>query len=96
MFVGSARFDLRILEARSLKEKRAVVRSLRGLIRGKFECAVAEVGEQDVWQRAAIGVAVVAGTHFHAERLLREIARHVETHPGLELIGSTSEVSRPE
>lgn len=95
MFVGSAEFDLRIPDAHSLKQKRAVLRSLTGLIRGKFECALAEVGQQDVWQRATIGVAVVAETHFHAERLLREIERHVETHPGSELITVRIEIAKP-
>lgn len=95
MFVGSAEFSLRILEAHSLKQKRAVLRSLIGLIKGKFDCAVAETAQQDVWQRATIGVAVVAETHFHAERLLREIERHVETHPGSELISVFVDVSKP-
>ncbi|HEX9694874.1 MAG TPA: DUF503 domain-containing protein [Actinomycetota bacterium] len=95
MFVGSAEFSLRIPEAHSLKQKRAVLRSLTGLIRGKFDCAVAEVGQQDVWQRATIGVAVVAETRFHAERLLREIERHVETHPGSELIAVLADVAKP-
>ncbi|HVL90855.1 MAG TPA: DUF503 domain-containing protein [Actinomycetota bacterium] len=95
MFVGSAEFSIRIPEAHSLKQKRAVLRSLTGLIKGKFDCAVAEVGQQDVWQRATIGVAVVAETHFHAERLLREIERHVESHPGSDLIAAVLDVAKP-
>jgi hypothetical protein len=95
VFVGSARFDLRLRDAHSLKEKRAVLRSLITLLHQKFDCAVAEVDYQDVHQRAAVGVAVVSGSHFHAERVLREIERHVDTHPGAELLATLIDVTRP-
>lgn len=89
MFVGIARFDLRIPDARSLKDKRAVLRSLTATLRQKFSCAVAEVDYQDVWQRAAIGVSVIAQTRFHAQRVLHEIERRVEGQPGAEIINAS-------
>lgn len=96
MFVGIARYDLRIVAARSLKDKRAVVRSLTSSLRAKFNCAVAEVDHQDVWQRAAIGVSVISDSHFHARQMLSEIGRRVETHPGAEVIISHVDVVGPE
>jgi uncharacterized protein len=95
VFVGVARFDLRVHDARSLKDKRAVVRSLTSLIKGKFDCAVAEVDFQDKWQRSAIGVSVISSERFHAEKMLREIQRHVESHPGAELLQADIDVLRP-
>ena len=91
MFVGIARFDLRLPMCHSLKDKRAVLRTLEAML-GKFRCAVAEVEHQDLRQRAAIGVSVVSGSHFHARKVLSEIERHVETHPGVELIGTRTDV----
>lgn len=95
MFVGAARFDLRLRDAHSLKQKRSILRTLDTVIHQRFDCAVAEVDHQALHQRAAVGVAVVSGTHFQAEKLLREIQRHVETHPGVELIDALFDVTSP-
>lgn len=96
MFVGLGRFDLRLPDARSLKDKRAVVRSLVALLRAKFNCSVAEVDHQDLWQRATLGVSVIADTQFHGRRVLREVERHVQTHPGVELLQSQVDFLSPE
>lgn len=49
----------RIHECRSLKAKRSVVRSIVQQIRNAFNASVAEVGDNDVHQRARIGFAMV-------------------------------------
>jgi uncharacterized protein YlxP (DUF503 family) len=58
-----------------LKDKRQVVRSLSQRIRNKFQAAVAEVGDNDAWQVATIGIAVVSNSHRHCEEVLDEVAR---------------------
>ena len=92
MFIGFARYDLRLSSCTSLKEKRSVVRTLTAMLHQKFRCAVAEVDHQDLRQRSAVGVSVVADTSFHARRVLSEISRHVETHPGVELLEASIDV----
>jgi uncharacterized protein YlxP (DUF503 family) len=96
MFVGVARYDLRLPGCTSLKEKRNVVRTLQSLLHQKFRCAVAEVEHQNLRQRAAVGVSVIADSSFHARRMLSEVERHVETHPGVELLQSSVDVVSPE
>lgn len=96
MVVGAARYDLRLPGSTSLKDKRSVIRGIGGMLQKKFSCAYAEVGHQDLRQRAAIGVAVVSSTHFHAKRLLGEIGRHMDTYPGVELISAVEDVYVPE
>ncbi len=86
MFVGSARIELRVRGASSLKEKRSVIRSLKDRIRQRALAAVAEVDHQDLWQRAALGVAVVAADHGQAAQLLQTIRSLVESAPGAELL----------
>ena len=78
MFVGIVRIELHIPAARSLKDKRQVVRSLKDRIREHARAAVAEVEFQDLWQRAALGVAVVAGEAGQARELLQVVRRLVE------------------
>ncbi|HVL33885.1 MAG TPA: DUF503 domain-containing protein [Actinomycetota bacterium] len=92
MFIGFARFDLRLPQATSLKDKRSVIRTLSSMLHQKFRCAFAEVEHQDLRQRAAIGVSVISATNYHARQVLSEIGRHVETHPGVEVITSTVDV----
>jgi uncharacterized protein len=92
MFVGFARYDLRLPGCTSLKDKRSVIRTLTSMLRAKFNCAFAEVDDQDMRQRAAIGLSVVSGTSFQARKVLSEIERHVDSHPGVELISTTGDV----
>jgi len=96
MFVGIARYDLRLPECSSLKDKRSVVRTLGSVLHQKFRCAFAEVDHQDLRQRATVGVSVIADTAYHARRVLTEVERRVETHPGVELLGADVNVVSPD
>jgi uncharacterized protein YlxP (DUF503 family) len=96
MVVGAARYDLRLPGSTSLKDKRSVLRGIGSMLQKKFSCAYAEVGSQDLRARASIGVAIVSGTHFHAKRVLGEIERHMDTYPGVEVIGAVEDIYTPE
>jgi uncharacterized protein len=88
MLVALTRFDLRIPGCGSLKEKRHVVKTLSAGIRSKFNVSVAEVDHHDLWQRTAIGVAAVARETYHARKVMHEVERFIERHPGVETIGA--------
>ena len=93
MNAGVLRFTLRLPESGSLKDKRQVVRSLSQRIRNKFQVSVAEVGDNDVWQIATIGVACVTNTHRHCEEMLDEIVGYVrESRLDAEVIDVESEI----
>ena len=47
---------------------------------------MAEVDHQDLWQRTALGVAVVSGEVRQVHELLQTVRRLVETTPGTELL----------
>jgi uncharacterized protein YlxP (DUF503 family) len=86
MFVGIVRIELHIPAATSLKEKRSVVRGLKDRIRQRVRAAVAEVDHQDLWQRAALGVAVVSGESRQVDELLQAVRNLVEGTIGAELL----------
>jgi hypothetical protein len=72
MVVGAARVELHVHGSQSLKEKRGVVRSITQRLRNRFNVSVAEVGGQDTWQRAVLGLAVAANGAPAARRRLEE------------------------
>mgnify|MGYP000430351375 CR=1 FL=1 len=88
MFAASVRFELFIPDCHTLKQKRSVVRPIVDGLRRRYRVASAEVGEQDKWQRADIGVAVVAGTEAHVLDVLGEVERFVWSFPEVEVITS--------
>jgi uncharacterized protein YlxP (DUF503 family) len=79
-------FDLHVPESRSLKVKRAAIRPIVDGLRHRFRVSVAEVDHQDQWQRAAIGVAVVAASDGHLREVLDSVDRFVHAAPAVEVI----------
>jgi hypothetical protein len=73
MFVGVARMTLSIPGARSLKDKRSVVRSFRDRVRSRLSASIAEVGDLDRHQVATLGACVVARDATHCHELLSEV-----------------------
>lgn len=78
MIVASARYELLVSSSSSLKDKRQVIRGLIERLRARFNVSVAEIGGQDSWQRAIIGVGCVSSKQHHARRMVDTVTRHVE------------------
>ena len=79
MFVGVLRLTFHIPHARSLKDKRRVVSKLRDRVRSRFDVSIAEVGAQDLHQRAVFGVSVVSGDAAVCDAVLEKVAHEAET-----------------
>lgn len=86
MTIGLLQMDFLVPGARSLKDKRRVIGSLKQLLRNRFNCSVAETEFQDTWSRARLAVCVVSGESRHANEQLNEIARFAEAKAGAELL----------
>jgi uncharacterized protein YlxP (DUF503 family) len=78
MIVGVCRLSLMLPESHSLKEKRTVLRSLKDRVRQKFNVAIAEVADTDVWQSAVVGLAVVANDRRFVEAMVEKIVAFVD------------------
>ena len=88
MHVGAVRFDLHLPQVHSLKEKRAVIRPILDGARHRFHIAAAEVGSQDKWQRAELGVSAVAASAGHVEEILDAAERFVWSFPEIEVLSA--------
>ncbi len=88
MHAAAIRVELRIREARSLKQKRSAVKSLIADLRKRFEVSVAEVDHQDLWHRTTLGVAVVAPQAGQLQRVIVLVERFLDHHDDVELLAS--------
>jgi uncharacterized protein YlxP (DUF503 family) len=92
MIVGAALIEIRVHGSRSLKQKRGVVRSIAQRLRNRFNVSVAEVGGQDTWQRAVLGIAVAGSDRTRLRDVLRRVLDYVEDLGLAEVIATDVEI----
>jgi len=94
MIVGVAVVELRVHASQSLKEKRGVVRRIVGRLQHRFNVSVAEVGGQETWQRAVLGLSLVGNDEAAVRRTLARALALVEEIGLAEVLGSEIDVMR--
>lgn len=92
MFVGVLRLTLHLPEPGSLKSKRHLVRSALDRVRAKFNVSIAEVGENDLWQRSVLGVAAVGNDHGFVNEVLDKVADFVGSMHGGQIMVTARDV----
>ncbi len=90
MITGIRVWELEIIGAHSLKEKRSVLKSLIAALRNHGNLSVAETGYQDKWQRAEIACAVIGSDRTVVENELRQADERVERSDGVRVIDTVS------
>ncbi|MFH0953552.1 MAG: DUF503 domain-containing protein [Verrucomicrobiota bacterium] len=86
MVIGLLQATLSIPDARSLKDKRMVLRSLKDRAVIKMNVSVAEVDKQDLWQSAVLAFVTVAAEKDVVEKRLSEISSFLRSDPRYVLI----------
>jgi uncharacterized protein len=86
MIVGVLRFRLGLFEARTLKDKRRVTRSLRDRIGARHNVSIAEVDDLDHCQAATFGLAMVANESRFVESALSKIVDEIRAYPHASLL----------
>lgn len=69
-----------------------VVRSLTARVRRTFNVAVAEVGDQNLWQAAEVGIACVSNDGRHADEMCQKVLNFVENEADAVVTGSSFEL----
>lgn len=85
MILGVRQWDLQLFGCHSLKEKRAILQSLKTRLRQDLNVSVSETGYQDSWQRAEITCAAVGSDRTVVEETLRSADRMVERADGVRI-----------
>ena len=92
MVVGVLRLALLIRGARSLKDKRSALRRIIERVRARYNVSIAEVGDNDIWQRALVGVTAVANDRSFVNEVLDKVVRDVEMLGVADLVGREMEL----
>ena len=92
MVVGVVTWQLSLPGCASLKEKRAVVRSLKDRLAHRFNVSVAETDHQDILTRAELTVALVATDGQFASTVLDKADRLVNGHRRALVVGTHREL----
>lgn len=91
MPIGLLTLEIHIPDARSLKDKRQVLRSLKDRLCAHFNVAVAELEHQDLWQRSRVGVVSISSDRKHLEESIAAIAAESERLLGRDLVSQEIE-----
>ena len=86
MFIGVCTIEMHIPDSGSLKTKRQSLRSIKDRIRNKFNVSVAEVEDNDLWQKVSLAVAAVSNDKSHLNQTLDHVVNMVRAAPELSLL----------
>jgi len=92
MVIGLLRIDLLIPNCNSLKDKRSVIKKHLHYLRKTYNVAVAETGNQDLWNRAEFSFITINSLKDSVERTLRQILSELDHSDDLEVIGEKREL----
>lgn len=85
MYVGTLTIHLILRQARSLKDKRQVVSSIKEKLRQSFNISIAEVDLMDDRQQVVLGIAMVSNEASHLQGALQKMIEALRVHPVAEL-----------
>jgi uncharacterized protein len=86
MYIGVCTIEMHIPQSGSLKTKRHSLRSIKDRIRSRFNVSVAEIDDNDLWQKASLAVAAVSNDKSHLNQMLDHVVNLVRSVPEVSLL----------
>ena len=90
--VAVGTIELHLPDVDSLKGKRHILKGLKERVRARFEVAVAEVDNHDIWQRATLAVACVSHDSRHANEVVSKALDFIEANVDGSVIDTSLEI----
>lgn len=78
MIVAAIKFSIHFEHSRSLKEKRSSLKSIIERLKHRYNISVMEVDDQDLWQKATVGITFVSLNDFQAQKKVGEIRDFID------------------
>jgi len=92
MVVGVCTIDIHFPESGSLKSKRQILKRIKDRIRNRFNVSLAEVDNNDLWQRTTLGVAAVANQGKFVNQILSQVIEHLQKESGIVVLDYSMEI----
>lgn len=92
MFIASLELDIHIPWAKSLKEKRMVLNSIKGKVKHRFNVGISEVDYKDLHQKSRLGIVTVAGDKNGANKVINEVLDYIYDNFEVEIINDLIEI----
>ncbi len=92
MVIGTCTIQLYFSESGSLKRKRQFLKRIKDRVRNKFNVSIAEIEDNDLWQRTTLGIGTVANDRRFTNGILSKVVKHIETENGVEVLDYQIEI----
>ena len=93
MAIGILTIQLQLPGCKSLKEKRSRIKPLINRLHKEFNISVAELRQQDVWDEATLGCAIISNDHQYSESSLQSVVHWLmKNWPDVELVDDHIEI----
>lgn len=79
-----AEIECMLYDGHSLKQKRSVIKRLMAKLKNELNVAITELDYHDLWQRTKLGIVTVSNEKAHAEQVVQEVLRIIDTYSELE------------
>ena len=93
MNIAVCRLTLRLPENHDLKGKRRAIGSICSRVRQKFNVSIAEVGDNDAWQMATLGITCASNDSAHADKVVSAVVDFIASgREDVDIVGQEQEV----
>ena len=92
MIIGICTCEIFIFNANSLKLKRSVVKSIIEKSKNRFNISIAEVGENDKWQKSIIAFSTISNDQKIVEETIEKVINFFDSYSEIEIINIKREI----
>lgn len=92
MIIGICTCEIFIFNANSLKSKRSVVKSIIEKSKNRFNISIAEVGENDKWQKSIIAFSTISNNQKIVEETIEKVINLFDSYSEIEIINIKREI----
>ena len=92
MVIGTCSIQLYFAESGSLKRKRQFIKRIKDRVRNKFNVSIAEIKDNELWQRATLGISTIANNKRFINEILSKVVQQIEGENGVEVLDYQIEI----
>ncbi len=80
------KIQLIIYNSHSLKDKRSVLKSIMERLKKRFNISIAEVADNEIWNKATIGVSSISNSDLGCQQVLEQVIKFIDNDDRAEII----------